>query len=980
VSSTFAPGSIVQARGRRWVVQPTSAPPEYHLVPLGGSPAEATALHAGLEQLASASFDLPTSSERGDAGACRRMRDAARLATVHAAGPFRSFGRLGFDPRPYQLVPLLLALRLDPVRLLIADDVGIGKTIESLMIARELIDRGEIQGFSVLCPPHLAEQWQRELREKFHLEAELVLSSTTLRLERSLRSASETVFSRYPITVVSLDYVKNERRRREFVQSCPRLVIVDEAHTCTAGGGTIRGRSARQQRHELLAELAKKDGQHILLTTATPHSGDELAYANLLGLLDARFGPGGELAPGLADEGARVKALSAHFVQRRRKDISSYLGDTRFPEREAKDIQYSLSEPMKQAVERVADFLDEYIGEQDRGSRVPRTRRWAMLTLLQAFASSPAAAAATLANRKETEDAGEPAAESDVDLDALDDELLERCTDDFEDSGETSDVELSLPNVENVLAAGAPRSRVTERARRFFREMHEFVAAIAPAQDAKLQALAKFLATQAKDKGGTVVFCRFIATAEHLREQLAQKLGRQAVVECVVGSLPSEDRMQRIERLVEESESSGRARVLVCTDCLSEGINLQYSFDTVVHYDLSWNPNRHVQREGRVDRFGQPQETIRIRQFFSADTLFDAAVLENNRRKREVIARELGYSIPIPISRDALLDSIVELARRNRPVNRTGYLFAQVEAEDRNEALALERETESMLRYERQTRSRFSQHQLSPDLVRAEFERVKDAIGSDSVAAFVREALQGCRVTVQPKGQSERVVIEPDSRREVRAIVEQHLPLRAGERRIVFSAVTSDRPTLLVRSHPLVEALATYVLDSTLDPLAASERGTLPLAARCGVVQTRDVEERTLVVLMRHRLELRLPGSEPGQVRTLLAEDVHSVAWRYDTQGFTRQPDALAQRLVQTVSSGNVEPARASRALEVAMRLLENERPLLDQLAPERAEALHRAHEAVRPPRRAGAQVHPVGKPDILSVYVYLPHASGGSA
>src|SRR4029079_19430442 len=104
----------------------------------------------------------------------RLLRDAARLSTRAAAGPFRSFGRIAVEPRPYQLVPLMMALKLDPVRLLIADDVGIGKTIEAATVARELLDRREIQRMAVLCPPHLAEQWQEELQEKFHIEAELV--------------------------------------------------------------------------------------------------------------------------------------------------------------------------------------------------------------------------------------------------------------------------------------------------------------------------------------------------------------------------------------------------------------------------------------------------------------------------------------------------------------------------------------------------------------------------------------------------------------------------------------------------------------------------------------------------------------------------------------------------------------------------------------------------------------------------------------
>ena len=173
----------------------------------------------------------------------------------------------------------MMALELDPVRLLVADDVGIGKTVEAGLIARELLDRGEIRRIAVLCPPHLAEQWQRELAEKFHIEAELVLSSTIQRLERDL-PLGVSVFERHPFTVVSTDFIKAARRAEDFALKCPELVIVDEAHGCTlAGGGAPGGASCgRQQRHDLLRRLTAGPERHLVLVTATPHSGKEEAF------------------------------------------------------------------------------------------------------------------------------------------------------------------------------------------------------------------------------------------------------------------------------------------------------------------------------------------------------------------------------------------------------------------------------------------------------------------------------------------------------------------------------------------------------------------------------------------------------------------------------------------------------------------------------------------------------------------------------
>lgn len=202
-----AVGSLVRARGREWVVLPGSDDEVLMVRPLGGTEDETTGILLSLEgpDVATATFPLPDPSGVGDFRSSRLLRDALRLGFRSSAGPFRSFGRMAVEPRPYQLVPLLMALKLDPVRLLIADDVGIGKTIEALVIARELLDQGDVGRLAVLCAPQLAEQWQREMAAKFHLHAELVLPSTVTRLERRL-GVGESLFDVYPHVVVSTDY------------------------------------------------------------------------------------------------------------------------------------------------------------------------------------------------------------------------------------------------------------------------------------------------------------------------------------------------------------------------------------------------------------------------------------------------------------------------------------------------------------------------------------------------------------------------------------------------------------------------------------------------------------------------------------------------------------------------------------------------------------------------------------------------------
>ncbi|HYK89286.1 MAG TPA: DEAD/DEAH box helicase [Acidobacteriota bacterium] len=319
----FAVGSLVRARGREWVVLPESEDELLVLRPLGGADEEVTGIYLPLETVETASFGLPDPSKPGDYRSCRLLRDAVRLGFRSSAGPFRCFGRISVEPRPYQVVPLLMALKLDPVRLLIADDVGIGKTVEACLVARELIDRGEVRRMVVLCPPQLAEQWQGELSHKFHIDAELVLPSTATKLDRQCR-VGQSIFEVFDFLVVSTDFIKSDRRRDDFLRACPELVIIDEAHSCAYGGF---GGRARHQRHQLVKGLASNVDRHMILVTATPHSGNEEAFRSLLAFVDADFANLPQDLAGPENERHR-RRLASCFVQRRRGDITRYLDAT----------------------------------------------------------------------------------------------------------------------------------------------------------------------------------------------------------------------------------------------------------------------------------------------------------------------------------------------------------------------------------------------------------------------------------------------------------------------------------------------------------------------------------------------------------------------------------------------------------------------------------------------------------------------------
>lgn len=725
---TFEPGSLVHARGRDWIVQPDSTTDFLLLRPLGGRSEEATGIYLPLEadDVRSATFDLPGPEDLGDARSASLLRDAARLTARATTGPFRSFGRIAVQPRPYQLVPLLMALKLEPVRLLLADDVGVGKTVEAGLVARELLDRGEADRMSVLCPPHLAEQWQTELSERFHLDAALVLPSTVGRLERGLRPG-ESLFDRHPITIVSLDYIKGERHRHEFLRAAPDLVIVDEAHTCADPGRTS---GSQHQRHHLLRDLAARPHRHLILVTATPHSGNEDAFRSLLGLLRPEFARLPDDLSGRENEAQR-RELARHFVQRKRGDIRRYLdADTPFPTREDEDLAYTLSRPYKALFDKVLAYARETLQSGD-GSHRQRVRWWAMLGLLRALASSPAAAASTLRNRAATADT-ENAAEADD----LGRRLLLDITDDA--SAEGDDVPPGAHDTDDD--TNAHRRRLLTYARE--------ADALTGTNDTKLQKVTERVKDLLADGYAPIVFCRFIPTAEYVADHLRSAL-RGTEVAAVTGTIAPDERQERVAALGDADK-----RVLVATDCLSEGINLQDRFDAVVHYDLSWNPTRHEQRDGRVDRYGQRRDHVHITTVYGTDNQIDGIVLDVLLRKHQTIRSSLGISVPVPTNTDQVVEAIFEgllLRGLDRPTAHQDALFEDLDAYIKPQATAFQKQWDAAVDRERRSRTVFAQERLDPNEVANEYHAAQAALGSDDlVARFLHRVVPAQGGTIIP--------------------------------------------------------------------------------------------------------------------------------------------------------------------------------------------------------------------------------------
>ena len=933
---TFATGTLVKARGREWVVLPESEDDFLVVRPLGGTAQETAGIHLGLEPVEQASFSPPTTEDLGDFVSCRILRDAVRLGFRSSAGPFRSFGRLAVQPRPYQLVPLLMALKLDPVRLLIADDVGIGKTVEACMIARELLDRGEIQRLCVLCPPHLAEQWQRDLLTQFNIPAELVLTGTARRLERDLRGG-QSIFDAHPFVVVSMDFIKSDRRRHDFLRTCPEFVIVDEAHTCAAD---VESRSQAHQRHLVLKKLTEDEDRHVVLVTATPHSGNEGAFRSLLGLLKDEFESLPQDLGGEANSANR-RRLAAHLVQRRRADLRHFLQrDTPFPERKAMEEDYALSPAYRALFDKVLAYAQETVMDVTGGALQQRVRWWSALSLLRAMASSPAAAEATLRARSRTVEAGD--AETADEIGRL------SVLDPVEDSGEERSDEAPGADTESTDEESANRRRLLS----FAREARK----LRGNEDHKLVEAVKHIKGLLKDGFKPIIFCRFIETADYVAEELRSRLGAKVDVTCVTSRLAPEERTARIDAIDENVAAS----VLVCTDCLSEGINLQRKFDAVVHYDLSWNPTRHEQREGRVDRYNQRNKEVRVLTYYGTDNRIDGIVLDILLRKHEKIRTALGISVPIPVNSEQIVNAIFEGLLLRQKSGAGGNLEQLQMGFMETQKADVHRQWEAVADREKRSRTMYAQESIKFQDVAAELEAAERAVGSpDDLARFFHDALHLSGAVVQGGDtlKANLAGLKPGLRDALGTATELH---------VAFNPVSQRGVQVLHRTHPLVESFAGYMLNSALD------REVDGIARRAGVVRTRAVTSRTVLLLLRMRYHIvtKVRNSE----RSLLAEDALLV-------GFTGEPRSPAwlsetdvEALLGVKPDASVTADVARQQIESISSQIEALRPALDQIAERLGQELLEAHRRVREASRHIGQYRlDHNPPDVLGAYVFLP-------
>ena len=937
----FNPGTLVKVRGREWVLEACDIEDCIKLRPLGGTDSDVQIIMPSIEdtELESATFPVPDSSKPGSYSSALLLRNALRLKLTNAAGPFRSLGHVAVEPRSYQLVPLLMALKQNPVRLLIADDVGIGKTIEAGLIVKELLERGEITKFIVLCPPHLVEQWVTELKEHFNIDAVGITARSIKTLEKEV-PPTMMFFDHYPASVISLDYIKADDHAEWFKShsGSDAMIIVDEAHTCCVGGG-------RQLRFNLLKNLAQDKKRNMLLLTATPHSGDENAFSNLISLLDPKFEELNSLEEAKDD---LRKDLADHLVQRRRKDIVNYPGKTAFPERLVTEVSYKLTGKWGDFFDEVRKYCVKLAqnSEKEKGYK-GRMMWYATLALLRCISSSPAAARSALTTRLGNTDAPD---EQNLDL------LEQSITDTYDGIGDELSEDEQM--MEPVLEESSELEKLIEKANTLSGKK----------DDPKLECLINHITDMYKDqkkKGGVyrpVIFCKYIATAHYVKEELEKEFPNSAV-SFVTGEFTSDQRQDIVEELQKNDNP-----ILVATDCLSEGINLQEGFNAVIHYDLAWNPTRHEQREGRVDRFGQKCSQVWCSMLYGSDNPVDGFIFNVILRKARTIKDSLGVLVPVPEDDANVRVAIVKAALLKERVSgntQQGFLFSD---EDLGIVVKeVETKWNKLLEKEKANRTIFAQRAMHPETVAPEWEKTKKALGdSKDVERFFTEASKRLNVGLEDQGEDSYILnvttLPEELRKQISPIAKTN---KAGQFKISFDYPPRQGYTFLQRSNPVVTNFASYLLEGALSPNSKST------AARCGTYLSDKVEELTTIYLLRIRYQIKTTGSR----KILMAEE--SLALGISGRS---NPKIIAdddvEKLLDGKPTGNLTPEKISDEVTKSIDYYNSNAEAFAKIANERAQQLAHDHTSVRQATnidQKSVKVEACLPCYLIGVYVLLP-------
>lgn len=589
--------------------------------------------------------------------------EAKRIELAYLFDPYLAAETSDVDPLPHQIEAVYREmLTRQPLRFLLADDPGAGKTIMAGLLIKELIVRGDLDRCLVVAPGGLVEQWQDELGEKFGLEFDL--------LTRDLIEGSRTgnPFAQRPLLISRLDMVaRNDELIEKLAQTEWDLVVVDEAHKMSASYFSDEVKETKRYRlGKRLGEVAR----NLLLMTATPHNGRPEDFQLFMALVD------GDRFAGKFRKGVHGNEPPRDLMRRMvKEELLRFDGTKLFPEREAYTAKYPLSPLEALLYERVSEYVREGMNRADRlqdGGR-KNVVGFALTTLQRRLASSPLAILRSLerrhqrlADRLAEARVARRAEDAPVDLVAAPAGTRLSDFDDF-DPDDLLDSEVEGIEEEVVDAASAARTIAELEAEIVeLTELQELARKVlASGEDRKWDELARLLANTPEMLDGNgrlqklIIFTEHRDTLDYLVEKLRRLLGRDDAVVAIHGGVHREERRKVQEQFTQLEDVS----ILVATDAAGEGLNLQRAH-LMVNYDLPWNPNRIEQRFGRIHRIGQ-RDTCRLWNLVAEDTregqVFERLLTKLDEQRRDLggkVFDVLGEAFSDKSLRDLLIDAI----------------------------------------------------------------------------------------------------------------------------------------------------------------------------------------------------------------------------------------------------------------------------------------------------------------------------------
>jgi superfamily II DNA or RNA helicase len=555
---------------------------------------------------------LPAVTEDGwdDPQRLGAFLDAVRWGTVASAdtrtlqSPFRS----GISIEEYQLEPVARALAMPRVNLLIADDVGLGKTIEAGMVVQEMLLRHRARRVLVVCPASLTLKWREEMAAKFGLDFTIVDTAALRELRRS-HGLEANPFAVYPRTVISLQWMRTPRVQRlldEVLTTRTRypgyfdLLIVDEAHHC-APPAPVRGHGyAVDSKQTQAVRRVGEHSQHRLFLSATPHNGYPESWQALLAMLDPqRFAPGVEPDPAVVEQ---------VMVRRMKTDVKLLDGSLRFPGRETCAIEVNYTDTERKVHELLQQYASARLGSP--GDVSARAGDLVTLVLKKRLFSSPAAFAQTLQAHLDSQGMGGLRSRMALEADGLPDWLAEALEWDAEPSDDDAGSDTEREIFDRVAVLRQPVSAAEAAC---LAQLADWADLYGEPADSKANALIKELNRICRPDGDwsggerLIVFTEYVATQRWLAGLLdARGLGGDRLG-LLYGGM-DERKREHLKAAFQAAPDRDPVRILLATDSASEGIDLQRHCHRVIHYDIPFNPNRLEQRIGRVDRHGQQRQ------------------------------------------------------------------------------------------------------------------------------------------------------------------------------------------------------------------------------------------------------------------------------------------------------------------------------------------------------------------------------------